>query len=102
MSGVAMANPRDTISDELNRQLNAFFDAGRTVQEVAKGVNDGIYGSGHGRKLRAEHDSLALQRAHEMMITIRLGFVSIQESTKLPKRQVTTQIGRASCRERVF
>lgn len=57
-----MANPRDSIIDDLNQQLDAFFGAGRTVQEVAQGVTcvkDGTYGGGHSSKLRAERDRLA-------------------------------------------
>lgn len=57
-----MANPRDSIIDDLNQQLDAFFGAGRTVQEVAQdvtGVKDGTYGGGHSSKLRAERDRLA-------------------------------------------
>ncbi|MFL1502136.1 hypothetical protein ACI77N_13210 [Pseudomonas sp. S191] len=57
-----MANPRDSIIDDLNQQLDAFFGAGRSVQEVAQGVSgvkDGTYGGGHSSKLRAERDRLA-------------------------------------------
>jgi len=60
--GVPMPNPRDSIIDELNQHLDAFFGAGRTVQEVAQGVSgvkDGTYGGGHSSKLRAERDRLA-------------------------------------------
>ena len=62
MIGVPMPNPRDSIIDELNQHLEAFFGAGRTVQEVAQGVSgvkDGTYGGGHSSKLRAERDRLA-------------------------------------------
>lgn len=62
MIGVPMPNPRDLIIDELNHHLDAFFGAGRTVQEVAQGVSgikDGTYGGGHSSKLRAERDRLA-------------------------------------------
>ncbi|MDB1112946.1 hypothetical protein [Pseudomonas extremaustralis] len=62
MIGVPMPNPRDSIIDELNQHLDAFFGAGRTVQEVAQGVSgvkDGTCGGGHSSKLRAERDRLA-------------------------------------------
>ena len=62
MIGMPMPNPRDSIIDELNQHLDAFFGAGRTVQEVAQGVSgikDGTYGGGHSSKLRAERDRLA-------------------------------------------
>ena len=62
MIGEPMPNPRDSIINDLNQQLDAFFGAGRTVQEVAQGVTgvkDGTYGGGHSSKLRAERDRLA-------------------------------------------
>ena len=62
MIGVPMPNPRDSIIDELNQHLDAFFGAGRTIQEVAQsvsGIKDGTYGGGHSSKLRAERDRLA-------------------------------------------
>ena len=62
MIGVPMPNPLDSIIDELNQHLDAFFGSGRTVQEVAQGVSsikDGTYGGGHSSKLRAERDRLA-------------------------------------------
>ncbi|WP_395606333.1 hypothetical protein [Pseudomonas sp. B22129] len=62
MIGEPMPNPRDSIIDTLNQQLDAFFGAGRRVQEVAQGVSgvkDGTYGGGHSSKLRAERDRLA-------------------------------------------
>ncbi|WP_426134865.1 hypothetical protein [Pseudomonas sp. PWP3-1b2] len=62
MIGEPMPNPRDSIIDELNQHLDAFFGAGRSVQEVAQGVSgvkDGTYGGGHSSKLRAERDRLA-------------------------------------------
>lgn len=57
-----MRNPRDSIIENLNQQLEAYFGAGRTVQEFAQGVSgvkDATYGGGHSSKLRAERDRLA-------------------------------------------
>ncbi|MPQ83779.1 hypothetical protein F0170_07165 [Pseudomonas sp. MAFF 730085] len=62
MIGEPMPNPRESIIHDLNQQLDAFFGAGRSVQEVAQGVTgvkDGTYGGGHSSKLRAERDRLA-------------------------------------------
>lgn len=62
MIGEPMPNPRDSIIHDLNQQLDAFFGAGLSVQEVAQGVTgvkDGSYGGGHSSKLRAERDKLA-------------------------------------------
>ncbi|MGN7442212.1 hypothetical protein [Pseudomonas lactis] len=62
MIGVPMPNPKDAVIADLNRQMDAFFGAGRSVQEVAQGVSgvkDGTYGGGHSSKLRAERDRLA-------------------------------------------
>ncbi|TFF09697.1 hypothetical protein EXW72_10230 [Pseudomonas sp. BCA14] len=62
MIGEPMPNPKDAVIADLNRQMDAFFGAGRSVQEVAQGVSgvkDGTYGGGHSSKLRAERDRLA-------------------------------------------
>lgn len=62
MIGVPMPDPRDSIINNLNQQMEAYFGAGNVVQEIAQGVSgvkDGTYGGGHSSKLRAERDRLA-------------------------------------------
>ena len=62
MIGVPMPDPRDSIINSLNQQMEAYFGAGNVVQEIAQGVSgvkDGTYGGGHSSKLRAERDRLA-------------------------------------------
>ena len=62
MIGVPMPDPRDSIIDNLNKQMADFFGAGNVAQEIAQGVSgvkDGTYGGGHSSKLRAERDRLA-------------------------------------------
>lgn len=62
MIGVPQPNPRDTIISTLNNQLDHFFGAGGTVQEIARGVSadKGLIGSsGHADRLRAERNKLA-------------------------------------------
>jgi hypothetical protein len=57
-----MSNPRDSLIDDLNRKLDQFFGAGRSVQEIAPGVSgekEIMFGSSHSNKLRAERDKLA-------------------------------------------
>lgn len=62
MIGVPMPNPRDSIIATLNQQLDQFFGAGRTVQEVEAGVSGEVSlsgASGHSERLRSERDKLA-------------------------------------------
>ncbi|MEO8644602.1 hypothetical protein [Pseudomonas sp.] len=62
MIGVPMPNPRDTISSNLERQLEHFFGTGKTVQEIASGVSgeSSLSGaSGHSERLRTERNKLA-------------------------------------------
>lgn len=62
MIGVPMANPRDAVISNLNRQMDAFFGAGNKAQEIESGVSGektGSFGVGHSNKLRAERDKLA-------------------------------------------
>jgi hypothetical protein len=57
-----MPHPRDSIIANLNQQLEQYFGAGRTVQEVEAGVSgDKLagFGSAHSNKLRAERDKIA-------------------------------------------
>lgn len=62
MIGVPIPNPKDAVIADLNRQMDAYFGAGKGVQEIAQGVTgvkDGTYGGGHSSRLRAERDRLA-------------------------------------------
>ena len=62
MIGTPMPNPRDSIIANLNQQLDQFFGAGRSVQEIAPGVSgerEAMFGSSHSNKLRVERDKLA-------------------------------------------
>jgi len=57
-----MLNPRDSLIDDLNRKLDQFFGAGRSVQEIAPGVSgerELMFGSSHSNKLKIERDKLA-------------------------------------------
>lgn len=62
MIGVPLPDPRESIISTLNQQMDQFFGAGRTVQEVAAGVS-GVrtlgFGSAHSNKLRAGRDKIA-------------------------------------------
>ncbi len=62
MIGVPMPNPRDSILANLNQQLDQFFGAGKSVQEIAPGVSgerELTFGTARGNKLRADRDKLA-------------------------------------------
>lgn len=62
MIGVPMPNPRDSIIDNLNQQLEAFFGAGKVVEVVPSGVGvDGPFNgtTAHHERLRKERDKLA-------------------------------------------
>ncbi|CAH0179301.1 hypothetical protein SRABI123_01396 [Pseudomonas sp. Bi123] len=62
MIGTPMPNPRDSLIANLNRQLDQFFGAGRSVQEIAPGVSgerELVFGSSHCNKLKIERDKLA-------------------------------------------
>lgn len=57
-----MPNPRDSIIANLNQQMEHYFGAGKTVQEIAPGVSgeSSLSGaSGHSERLRNERDKLA-------------------------------------------
>ena len=59
MIGQPMPNPRDSIIANLNQQLDQFFGAGRSVQEIAAGVTgekDAMFGTSHSNKLRIERN----------------------------------------------
>ena len=62
MIGVPMPNPRDSIIADLNQKLEQFFGAGKSAQQIARGVSaEGpLNGStAHHERLRAERDKLA-------------------------------------------
>lgn len=62
MIGVPMPHPRDSIIANLNQQLDQYFGAGRTVQEVEAGVSGEVSlsgASGHSERLRNERNKLA-------------------------------------------
>lgn len=62
MIGVPMPNPRDSIIENLNQQLEAYFVAGKSIQVIPSGVSADapFFGStSHQEKLRAQRDKLA-------------------------------------------
>ena len=62
MIGVPMPHPRDSIISDLNKQMDQFFGAGNTVEEIASGVSgerQAMFGTSHSNKLRVERDKLA-------------------------------------------
>ena len=62
MIGVPFPNPRDQLIDNLNQQLDAFFGAGKQVEQISPGVSgerEAMFGTSHSSKLRAERDKLA-------------------------------------------
>ncbi|CRM70773.1 hypothetical protein [Pseudomonas sp. 31 R 17] len=62
MIGEPMPDPRRSIIDDLNQQLDAFFGAGKSVQVIPSGVSADapFFGTNsHQVKLRAERDKLS-------------------------------------------
>ena len=62
MIGVPMPHPRDAVIADLNRQMDQFFAAGKTPEQIASGVDtDGPFHgtTAHHERLRAERDKLA-------------------------------------------
>ncbi|WP_223504647.1 hypothetical protein [Pseudomonas sp. BF-R-24] len=62
MIGVPMPHPRDSIIETLNQQLEHYFGAGKSVQEIEPGVTGEKalgFGSAHSNKLRAGRDKIA-------------------------------------------
>ena len=62
MIGEPMPDPRRSIIDELNQQLDAFFGSGKTAQVIPNGVGvDGPFNgtTAHHERLRKERDKLA-------------------------------------------
>ena len=101
MIGVPMPNPRDSLIANLNQQLDQFFGAGKTVQEIAPGVTgvkDLIFGTSHSNKLRIERNKQAprlkeladagmtvIQAAKEMgMETKRARLIARENDIKFP------------------
>lgn len=62
MIGEPMPNPKDAVIADLNRQIDAFYGAGKTVQAIPSGANaDGPFNgtTAHHERLRAQRDKLA-------------------------------------------
>ncbi|RTY64338.1 MULTISPECIES: hypothetical protein [Pseudomonas] len=62
MIGVPMANPKDAVIADLNRQIDAFYGAGKKAQVIPRGVSaDGPFNgtTAHHERLRAQRDKLA-------------------------------------------
>ena len=104
MIGVPLPNPRDQLIDNLNQQLDAFFVAGKQVEQISPGVSgerEAMFGTSHSNKLRAERDKLAprlkeladkgltvIEAAKEMgMETKRARLIARENSIKFPGPQ---------------
>ena len=62
MIGEPMPDPRRSIIDNLNQQMEAFFGSGNKAQEIAPGVSGEVGGpikSTRSNKLRTERDKIA-------------------------------------------
>ena len=62
MIGEPMPNPKDAVIADLNRQMDAYFGAGKTAQVIPNGVGvDGPFTgtTAHHERLRAQRDKLA-------------------------------------------
>lgn len=62
MIGVPMANPKDAVIADLNRQIDAFYGAGKKAQVIPSGAGvDGPFNgtTAHHERLRAQRDKLA-------------------------------------------
>ncbi|VVM59782.1 hypothetical protein [Pseudomonas fluorescens] len=96
-----MPNPRDSIIANLNQQLDQFFGAGRSVQEIAPGVSgerEAMFGTSHSNKLRIERNKQAprlreladagktvIESAKEMgMETKRARLIARENNIKFP------------------
>lgn len=101
MIGVPMPNPRDSILANLNHQLDQYFGAGKSVQEIAPGISgerEMMFGSSHSNKLKIERDKLAprlkelantgktvIEAAKEMgMETKRARLIARENNIKFP------------------
>lgn len=57
-----MANPKDAVIADLNRQIDTFYSAGKKAQVIPRGVSaDGPFNgtTAHHERLRAQRDKLA-------------------------------------------
>lgn len=61
MIGVPMPNPRDSIIEDLHRQMDQFFGAGNSVEEIPAGVtgDSKLASSSYHDRLRTERKKLA-------------------------------------------
>lgn len=62
MIGEPMPNPKDAVIADLNRQIDAFYGAGKKAQVIPSGVSADAPHLGttaHHEKLRAQRDKLA-------------------------------------------
>lgn len=62
MIGVPMPNPKDAVIADLNRQIDAFYGAGKKAQVIPSGVGVGGPFNGttaHHERLSAQRDKLA-------------------------------------------
>lgn len=62
MIGVPMADPRQAVIADLNRQMDAFFGAGKKAQVIPSGIGantPAISVNAHQERLRAQRDKLA-------------------------------------------
>lgn len=62
MIGEPMPNPKDAVIADLNRQMDAYFGAGKAAQVIPNGVGvDGPFTgtTAHHERLRAQRDKLA-------------------------------------------
>jgi len=62
MIGVPMADPRQAVIADLNRQMDAFFGAGKKAQIIPSGIGANtpvISANAHQERLRAQRDKLA-------------------------------------------
>lgn len=61
MIGVPMPNPRDSIIEDLNRQMDQFFGSGKAVEEIPAGVTGDpkLGSSAYHDRLRTERKKLA-------------------------------------------
>ena len=62
MIGEPMPNPKDAVIADLNRQIDAFYGAGKKAQVIPSGAGvDGPFNgtTAHHERLRAQRDKLA-------------------------------------------
>jgi len=101
MIGVPMPDPRASIIQNLNRQLEQYFGAGKPVQEIEPGVSGekaSMFGTSHSNKLRigrnkqaprlkelADAGKTVIEAAKEMgMETKRARLIARENEIKFP------------------